>query len=114
MAVRQVMPNLPCRDPAASAAFWKAVLGFDTDIDRGFLTYLKHGETSQRTRLAVVAEERATLPVVSFEVDDLDDTLARAVAAGAEITYGPATEIYAMRRFFMRDPDGNLVSIVQF
>lgn len=113
MAVLQVMANLPCRDPVASAAFWKAVLDFETDIDRGFLTYLKRGDTSQRMRIAVVAEDRDKLPVVSFEVDDLDATLDRAVAAGAEITYGPATELYGMRRFFMRDLDGNLVSIVK-
>jgi catechol 2,3-dioxygenase-like lactoylglutathione lyase family enzyme len=33
-------------------------------------------------------------------------------AAGAEVVYGPATEDWGLRRFFFRDPAGNLVNVV--
>ena len=33
-------------------------------------------------------------------------------AAGAEIVYGPVTEEWGLRRFYFRDPAGNLINVV--
>lgn len=50
--------------------------------------------------------------MLSIEVDDLDDCLARARAMGAPITYGPADEPWGVRRFYMTDPAGHLINIL--
>ena len=52
------------------------------------------------------------LPAISVEVDDLDAVLGRARELGAPIAYGPVTEPWGVRRFYLRDPAGTLVNIV--
>jgi uncharacterized glyoxalase superfamily protein PhnB len=43
----------------------------------------------------------------------VDEVHARAVAAGAEITYPMSDEDWGVRRFFVRDPNGALVNVTQ-
>jgi predicted enzyme related to lactoylglutathione lyase len=50
--------------------------------------------------------------VISIGVDDLDATEAAVRVAGAEVVYGPVKESWGLRRFFLRDPAGNLVNVV--
>ncbi len=52
------------------------------------------------------------VPAFSIEVDDLDDVLGRAKAAGYTIEYGPKQEPWGVRRFYVRDPFGNLVNVL--
>ena len=54
----------------------------------------------------------APVPDLSVEVDDLDDIHAKILAAGIAIEYGPASEPWGVRRFFVRDPFGRLVNIL--
>jgi uncharacterized glyoxalase superfamily protein PhnB len=46
-------------------------------------------------------------------VDDVDEVYARALAAGAEITYPMTDEDWGLRRFFVRDPSGAIVNVTQ-
>ena len=50
--------------------------------------------------------------MISIGVDDLDATEAAVRAAGVEVVYGPIQEPWGLRRFFFRDPAGNLVNVV--
>ncbi len=45
-------------------------------------------------------------------VDDVDAAENAVRAAGAEVVYGPVNESWGLRRFFFRDPAGNLVNVV--
>jgi uncharacterized glyoxalase superfamily protein PhnB len=49
---------------------------------------------------------------VSIEVDDLDEVLDRVSKAGFQIEYGPASEPWGVRRFYVRDPFGRLLNIL--
>lgn len=56
----------------------------------------------------------ATVPedsVISPRVDDVDGAYAEAQRLGQEIVHPLTTEPYGMRRFFVRDPDGNVVNV---
>jgi hypothetical protein len=44
------------------------------------------------------------VPDLSIEVDDLDAVLARVKKAKLLVEYGPASEPWGVRRFFVRDP----------
>jgi uncharacterized glyoxalase superfamily protein PhnB len=46
-------------------------------------------------------------------VDDVDEVYARAVAAGAEITYPITNEDWGLRWFFVRDPNGAIINVTQ-
>lgn len=113
MTVRRIVADLPAPDPAAAAAFWQAVFGLELLMDGGFIVTLG-SPAPARPQLSLAREggSGAALPAVSVEVDDLDATLALARAAGAAVVYGPVTENWGVRRFFLRDPAGNLVNVL--
>ena len=52
-------------------------------------------------------------PVVSVKVDDVDAAYAEAQDRGYEIVHPLSSEPWGVRRFFVRDPDGNVLNIVQ-
>jgi catechol 2,3-dioxygenase-like lactoylglutathione lyase family enzyme len=53
------------------------------------------------------------VPDLSIEVDDLDEVLARIRQARVPIEYGPTKEPWGVRRFYVRDPTGRLINILQ-
>ena len=113
MKVRRIVTDLPARDPKALALFYEELFGFETQMDAGFIATVGSGETGQM-QLSLISEggSGAPSPAMSVEVDDLDEALARAKRLGAEIAYGPAQEPWGVRRFFLRDPGGNLINIL--
>ncbi len=71
-------------------------------------------DTSARAQVSFMTEGGSGTPVpdLSIEVDDLGAVYRRMVEAGVGIEYGPASEPWGVRRFFVRDPYGKLVNIL--
>ncbi|MGJ5203369.1 VOC family protein [Bradyrhizobium sp. HKCCYLR20261] len=113
MAVTRIVANLSARAPTALATFYQQVFELDLPLDMGWITFLGKG-TSQKIELHTASEGGAgtELPVISIGVTDLAATERAVRAAGAEVVYGPVTESWGLRRFFFRDPAGNLVNVV--
>lgn len=113
MGVTRIIANLKAPDPKALAEFYVDVFGLDLPLDLGWITFLSK-ETSQKIELHTASEggSGTELPVISIGVDDLDATKAAVLTAGAEIVYGPIKESWGIRRFFFRDPAGNLINVV--
>ncbi|MGB3556037.1 MAG: VOC family protein [Jannaschia sp.] len=109
----RIVPNLIASDPAASAAFYRAVFGLDVAMDHGWIVTLAGADT-QGIQLSLASEggSGTDVPALSIEVDDLDATLALARGAGASVPYGPVTEPWGVRRFYLVDPDGHLVNVL--
>ena len=56
-----------------------------------------------------------TTPViadVSIEVEDVDQLYAQAVRCGFKIVYPITNEPWGVRRFFVQDPNGQIVNIL--
>lgn len=53
------------------------------------------------------------VPDLSIEVDDIEAALNRVRNANIPIEYGPQSEPWGVRRFYVRDPFGKLVNILQ-
>ena len=53
------------------------------------------------------------VPDISIEVDDIEEALTRVQKANITIEYGPTTEPWGVRRFYVRDPFGKLINILQ-
>ena len=99
--------ELPGGDMAATKAFYAAAFGWSfTDYGPDYAGIegagldggLDHGTPT------------GTAPLVILRSDELEDALARVVAAGAEIV----RPIYAFpggRRFHFRDPAGNVLAV---
>ena len=113
MAVTRIIANLTSTNPIALAKFYQEVFHLDLPHDMGWIAFLSN-ETAQKIELHTASEggSGTELPVISIGVDDLDATEIAVRAAGAEVVYGPVKEDWGLRRFFFRDPAGNLVNVV--
>lgn len=113
MAVTRIVANLTAPDPTALARFYEQVFDLDLPHDMGWIAFLNKDATQQiELHTASQGGSGTELPVISIGVDDLGACEAAVRAAGAEVVYGPVTEEWGLRRFFFRDPAGNLVNVV--
>lgn len=113
MAVKRIKPNILSNDFEASRAFYTDVIGLEEA--QGLDWILFFGTQTREVQLSVMDLDIKAHqhPDVSIEVDDLDETYHRAVAAGCEIVYPPTDEDWGLRRFFVRDPNGAVINVTQ-
>lgn len=113
MAVRRIVTNIATEDIANAKAFYRDVLGMEVVMDHGWIvTYASEAEARVQVSFASEGGSGTPVPDISVEVDDLDDVLERAKAAGFAVEYGPVEELWGVHRFFVRDPFGRLVNIL--
>jgi catechol 2,3-dioxygenase-like lactoylglutathione lyase family enzyme len=81
--------------------------------DPGFL--MLRSSTVPTTQIIVATEQCADPAVrladVSVEVSDVEDRHAEALSRGLEIVYPLTDEPWGIRRFFVRDPDGQVINV---
>ena len=114
MKVQRIVANLNVADPARVDAFYQGILGLDLLMDLGWIrTYGTDSKMPVQVSIASQGGANTLVPDLSIEVDDLDEALRRVREAGVAIEYGPVTEPWGVRRFYVRDPAGKLVNILQ-
>ncbi len=114
MKVKRIVADLPAPKPGDVQRFYQEVLGLDLLMDLGWiLTFGTRDHMPVQLSLASEGGSGTVLPNLSVEVDDLDEALERARSFGAQIEYGPVKEPWGVRRFFVRDPAGNVLNILQ-
>jgi catechol 2,3-dioxygenase-like lactoylglutathione lyase family enzyme len=114
MKVLRIVANLESADVSVAHAFYHHVLGLELIMDHGWLrTYGSSAKQTVQVSVAAEGGSGTAIPDLSIEVDDLDEALERVRGAHIPIEYGPATEPWGVRRFFVRDPLGKLVNILQ-
>ena len=113
MGVTRIVANLNAPDPIALAKFYRDVFDLEIPLDMKWIAFLTNG-FKQKIELHTASEggSGTELPVISIGVEDLDATEAAVRAAGADVVYGPTKEEWGLRRFYFRDPAGNLVNVV--
>ena len=114
MTVQRIVANIASADPVKAKAFYQDLLGLDLLMDHGWIkTY--GCEVSMTVQVSIASEGGSGTPVpdLSIEVDDLSSTLGKARQLGIPIAYGPVDEPWGVRRFFVRDPFGKLINILQ-
>ncbi|MHA6344800.1 VOC family protein [Roseivivax sp. CAU 1761] len=113
MTVRRIVANIATPDVAGIRTFYAELFGLEAVMDHGWMVTLASGETAL-TQLGIASEggSGTEVPALSIEVDDVDAVEARATALGHALVYGPVTEPWGVRRFFLRDPAGTLVNVL--
>ena len=113
MAVRRVKPNILSERFDESRSFYNDVIGLDGGDGLDWILFF--GTDQREVQLSVMKLDiKAHIhPVVSIEVDDVDDVYERARAAGAEIVYPMTDEEWGLRRFFVRDPNGAVINVTE-
>ncbi len=114
MKVNRIVAYIPVHDPSIAEGFYRDVLGLELVMDHGWIrTYASASKTSPQVSFAVEGGSGTAVPDLSIEVDDLDEALQRVKKAGIALAYGPADEPWGVRRFYVKDPLGRLVNILQ-
>lgn len=112
--VRRIVANIETADVSAAKSFYQDILGLDLVMDHGWIaTYGSAERMSVQVSFASQGGNGTPVPDLSIEVDDVDAALAAMQDAGITVEYGPADEPWGVRRFFVRDPFGRLVNILQ-
>lgn len=114
MTVKRIIANIEAPQPDVACAFYGGVLGLEVVMDHGWIMTFAATPAVIAPQISIASEGGSGTPVpdLSIEVDDLDDVLGRAKAAGHAIEYGPQQEPWGVRRFYVRDPFGNLVNVL--
>uniref|UniRef100_UPI0011F24EC6 VOC family protein n=1 Tax=Siccirubricoccus phaeus TaxID=2595053 RepID=UPI0011F24EC6 len=115
MAVRRIVANISAEDLAPAQAFYGELLGLDIVMDLGWIvTFAAPGQAVPQVSIALEGGNGAPVPDLSIEVagEELEALHRRALTAGYAVEYGPVTEPWGVRRFFLRDPFGRLVNIL--
>jgi len=83
-------------------------------MDLGWIqTYGSEMKTTIQLSFASEGGSGAVVPDISIEVSDIDEALKRVAKAKIPIEYGRANESCGVRRFYVRDPFGKLINILQ-
>jgi catechol 2,3-dioxygenase-like lactoylglutathione lyase family enzyme len=112
MAVRRIMPYHESSDFEATRAFYTGVLGLEEGGFGG--GYIGFG-SGQAQVLFASPGTAPLLPDMGVDVgsrEAVDAAHAEAVRAGHEVVYGPVEEPWGVRRFFVRDPNGVVISVL--
>ena len=112
--VTGVTANLPVSDVEAARGFYADYLGLS--VEQMNLGWVARYQTEDGRASVQVVTRDATSPVdsvLSVHVgEDVEDAYAEAQRRGYEIVHPLTREPWGVRRFFVRDPDGNVINVV--
>ncbi len=114
MKVKRLVSNIKADNLQQAAGFYRDIFGLDLLMDLGWIqTY--GADSNMQVQLSVATEGGSGTPVpdLSIEVDDLQIAVERLEAAGIPLEYGPVLEPWGVRRFYVRDPFGKLINVLQ-
>ncbi len=95
-------------------SFYKDIFGLDLLMNLGFIrTYGSSEEMPVQISFASEGGSGTAVPEFSIEVDDIEEVLRRAKKANIPIEYGPVSEPWDVRRFYIRGPFGKLINVLR-
>jgi catechol 2,3-dioxygenase-like lactoylglutathione lyase family enzyme len=114
LKIRRIVANVETSAVEKAHAFYHDVLGLELLMDLGWIkTYGSDSKMTVQVSFASEGGSGTPVPDLSIEVDDIESALKRVKKAGIPVEYGPQSEPWGVRRFYVRDPFGKLVNILQ-
>ncbi|MCE9685887.1 VOC family protein [Shewanella sp. AS16] len=114
MQVKRIVANVTADNTDDAKIFYESIFGLSLVMDHGWIkTYSSDAEMTTQISVASEGGSGTPVPDLSIEVDDLDTVLKRIMAKNLQIEYGPVSEPWGVRRFYVRDPFGKLVNVLQ-
>lgn len=113
MMVNRIVPNLNVTDAARGHEFYVDFLGLEKAFDLGWIANFRSpGNPAAQVSLVSGDATGREDSVLSVGVDDVDVAYALAQRLGYEIVHPLTDEAWGVRRFFVRDPHGNVINVV--
>lgn len=114
MKIKRIIANISAPKPSVVDEFYQDILGLDLAMDHGWIrTYVGSAKMSVQVSFASEGGSGTPVPDLSIEVDDLDEALRRVQKGKIPVEYGPTSEPWGVRRFYVKDPLGRLINILQ-
>jgi predicted enzyme related to lactoylglutathione lyase len=114
MRAVEVIADLQVADIESAREFYAGYLGLSTEqFNLGWVARFTSPETGAQLQVLTRDETAPADPVISVLVDDVDAAYEEAQRRGYDIVHPLSSEDWGVRRFFVRDPDGNVLNIVQ-
>ncbi|MFE7269827.1 VOC family protein [Streptomyces sp. NPDC057623] len=125
MTIRRIVPNIHVGSEEAmtTSRDFYGLLGFEEAMTLfsggdpqapGPWVMTMASPANPTAQISFFTEERTgpVVPDLSVEVEDVDAVYARVVASGAEVVRELRDEEWGVRRFFVRDPGGQVVNVL--
>ncbi|SRR5579871_2314044 len=113
MIVKRIIANFATSDVSKARRFYADILGLEIVMDLGWIvTFASPAQMAPQLSVATEGGSGTPVPDISIEVDDLGEVERRVQEEGLVIEYGPTSEPWGVRRFYVRDPLGRLVNIL--
>jgi len=114
MKVKRIVANIETPRPLRAKKFYQDILGLDLLMDHGWIR--TYGSSTKMTVQISFAKEGGSgtkLPDISIEVDDVLEAYDLMKKARFKILYKLTEEPWGVKRFFVQDPFGRSVNILQ-
>lgn len=108
--INRIVPNLSVIDAARGHEFYVDFLGLEKAFDLGWITNFR-SPANPAAQVSLVSRD-ATAREDSVLSVGVDAAYALAQRLGYEIVHPLTNEVWGVRRFFVRDPHGNVINIV--
>ena len=114
LKTNRIISNIEATNLEAADAFYGDIFGLELKMDLDWIrTYGSSLKMNVQISIASEGGSGTPVPDISIEVDDLDAALEKIKSAGIPIEYGPVNEPWGVKRFYVRDPFGKLVNVLQ-
>jgi catechol 2,3-dioxygenase-like lactoylglutathione lyase family enzyme len=112
--IKRIVANIKAEDLSKADLFYQDILGLEVLMDHGWIKTLGNDQEAKvQVSFAAQGGNNTEVPLLSIEVDNVDELYKKIKQEGFEITYGMTDESWGVRRFFVKDPFGNLINILQ-
>ena len=113
MRITGITANLRVDDIATASEFYRDYLGLrEEPLGLDWVTRFVSADGQDMVQLVAGDASAPVDSVISVHAGaDVDVAYAEAQRRGYEIVYPLTTEPWGIRRFFVRDPDGNVLNI---
>lgn len=114
MTVLRIVANINTSAMSEVREFYEKLFGMTVAMDHGWIITLISGQSAE-TQISIAEEGGSGTPVPDFsiEVSNVDEVYGHAIKMGVPITYSLTNEPWGVRRFYVRDPAGKLVNILE-
>lgn len=114
MVVKRIVSDIAANSIDEVRKFYLDLFDLEVVMDHGWIVTLASGEIAP-TMISIATEGGSGTPVpdLSIEVDDVDAVYLRAKKLGHDIDYELTDEPWGVRRFYLTDPTGKLLNILE-
>jgi predicted enzyme related to lactoylglutathione lyase len=113
MSIRRVVLNIHSNNFDENRNFYANLIGLEVSMDMGWIMTFR-SPTNPTVQVTVLKKDltASVNPNLTIEVEDVDSVYANAVRTDLNIVHPLTDEPWGVRRFFVLDPNGQVVNVM--